>query len=66
MFTFYLCNYNNTWFMSAGVKDIKVSSLSQLLLGWQKRGKNSKSLLDSTTHIYTQLLELCQVSGIYV
>lgn len=66
MFTFYLCNYNNTWFTSAGVKDIKVSSLSQLLLGWQKRGKNSKSLLDSTTHIYTQLLELCQVSGIYV
>lgn len=65
MSAFYLCNYN-PWFMSAGVKDIKVSSLSQLLLGWQKRGKNSKSLLDSTTHIYTRLLELCQVSGISI
>lgn len=63
MAAFYLCNYNDTWFMSAGVQDIKVSSLTQLLLGWQKRGKNLKSLLDSTTHRYTQLLELCQVSG---
>lgn len=55
MFTFYLCNYNNTWFMSAGVKDIKVSSLSQLLLGWQKRGKNSKSLRLHHTHIHSAL-----------
>lgn len=52
MFTFYLCNYNNTWFTSAGVKDIKVSSLSQLIRLAEKG--NSKSFVRlHHTHIHS-------------
>ena len=63
MSAFNLCNYNATWFMSAGVQDKKVSSLTQLQLGWQKRGKNLKSLLDSTTHILHSALGIVPSFG---